>query len=75
MLRYVLNRKMNTVKYLFFHTDFNSTVLLPLLEALLLLKMNSFSLIVRIFYTVPSTLPHILYLLSLIFIYEKSVTL
>jgi hypothetical protein len=75
MLRYVLNRELNTVNYSFFHICCNRTVLLHLFEALFLLKMNSLSLIVRIFYTLPSALPHILHLLSLVFIYEKSVTL
>jgi hypothetical protein len=74
-LRYVLHREMNTVIYFVFHIYCNSTVLLRLFEALLLLKINSLSLIVHIFYTVLSALPHILHLLSLIFIYEKSVTL
>jgi hypothetical protein len=75
MLRYVLNRELNTVKYsyLFFHTDCNSTVWSRLFEALLLFKMNSLNLIVHIFQTVPSTLPHVLHLLTLILIYEESV--
>ena len=64
MLRYVLNRELNTVEYFFFHIYCNSKVLLLLFEALLLLKINSLSLIVHIFYTVPSTLNHILHLLS-----------
>jgi hypothetical protein len=62
MLRYVLNRELNTVIYFFFHIDWNSTVLLRLFEALLLLKINSVNLIVHIFYTVPSNLPQILHL-------------
>jgi len=74
MLRYVLKHELNTVKYLFFNTDCNSTVLLRLFGALLMLKINSLRFIVLMFYTVPSTLPHILHLLSLIFIYGKSVT-
>ena len=46
MLRYVLNHELNTVKYLFLRIDFNSTVSVRLFQSMLLLEINSSSLIV-----------------------------